>query len=251
MMAHRPSRASRFEVRRILGLPRRGEVADETQTYPLELVVVDLEEATLATFTLDVSTPAAFPTASRPTVLSERGRLVVRELDGDRIRNYLRSLVRSCTEPTLHAARPVFARYFVDAEEAATPPEANRRRRGILELQGFDPGWEQPTRSGSWYLTFGVAPRHEAVDTELTVSIVTPVTLAAQSSHGAFVLAHRATIVVSELDWALVEAHLRDLVERRCAAPSLEHALASLQRYVRIPWETSLSRLMPMDSLDP
>ena len=66
-----------------------------------------------------------------------------------------------------------------------------------------------------------------------------------ESDGGGFVLAHRAVIVASEPSWPLVAAHLREVMERRCAAPSLEHALALLQRYLRIPWATWGRRAPP------
>jgi hypothetical protein len=232
---------TRFELRRIVGLPSRREVPDESRTYTLELHIGVVGEAEHAAFRLEVSTPAGFDEVDGPEVLSDRARLVVAELDWERIRTYLVSLVRACTEKTLHQALPVFARYFVDVAEPPVAPTAAQRRTGAIELRGIDPPWQQSSEATAFHLTFGVAGRFDAVAAEFSVAIVTPAALRGAAEHGPFILAHRATIVFGELDWPIVQAHLRALVEQRCAAPSLNDARTLLQRYFRMDWEEDLA----------
>lgn len=231
---------TRFELRRIVGLPSRRELPDESRTYLLELHIGVVGEAEHAAFRLEVSTPAGFAEVDRPEVLSDRARLVVAELDWERIRRYLVSLVRACTEKTLHQALAVFARYLVDVAEPPVARTGAQRRTGAVKLRGIDPPWQRSSQPTAFHLTFGVAGRFDAVAAEFSVSIVTPAALRAASEHGAFLLAHRATIVFGELDWPIVEAYLRTLVEQRCAAPSLNDARTLLQRYFRMDWEQDL-----------
>lgn len=71
--------------------------------------------------------------------------------------------------------------------------------------------------------------------------MVTREALRSRDVGSAFILAHRATLIVESFDAGAIRELLQD-VERRRAAPSLEQALPLLQRCFRLEWERSLSR---------
>jgi hypothetical protein len=217
-------------VRKLVGLPK----GDSEGVHELQLVVQSLTDGTTETFGLRVATPAAFVDASGFEILSDRALLAVSDLDRERIRTYLTGLVRACDESTFARAIPIFERYFEHAVSVTRP-----RHPGKVTVRGFDPAWSQGL-AHSQYMTFGVATRSDAVDTEMSVTAVTPAGLRERAAEGAFVLGHRALIVCTQLDERQLRAHVEHLVAVECAAASVEMAMPRLQRYFRADWEEAL-----------
>ncbi|MBX3183707.1 MAG: hypothetical protein KIT72_06255 [Polyangiaceae bacterium] len=228
-----------FEARRI-----RWAQAGDTLSGCFDLTVSLGRPGSGATrdYALLVSALSELPSLEEiPATL--RAHLVVSELDWTRIREYLTHLVRSCPEVPDSEARQIFERYFRAASVAATlgTPAATRARRGRVKVTGFDPPWLLANQPGDAWLSFGVSGPGDAVDTELSVSVVTPEALSARASEGAFILCHRATIITPQLDLREVQARISTIVTDECAAPDVATALPLLQRYFRAPWEQALA----------
>jgi hypothetical protein len=171
---------------------------------------------------------------------TSRAHLVVSEPDWDRVRGYVNALVANCPKVAAREAHELFLRYFEPAGDCGW--EGAARTHGKVRVRGFDPPWFQSDDRNDLHLSFGVAEGTSLVDTELTVAVVTPAGLQQRAQGERFVLSHRATIIVPEIDLSWVHEHIVRLVEDACAAPDIASAIPLLQRYFRTPWEDSMSR---------
>jgi hypothetical protein len=81
-------------------------------------------------------------------------------------------------------------------------------------------------------LTIGRAGEEEEV--KFRVTIATPAALRARATGDVTVLAHRALLVVRELDWRAIRRHIEQILQR-CDAPTLHDSIRLLERYFVVP----------------
>ncbi len=189
-------------------------------------------------FSLAVTTLSGLTNLTGRLVLADRAHIVIPELDHERVRQYVTRTVQNCPALPISEAESMFERYF-DLAGSEPTHEFERRRGGRISVRGFDPPWFQSNDDVT--ITFGVAEHVTGADTELTVNAVTPRGLLARANAGEFILCHRASMLVAEMDVRAIQRHIVDRVAR-CLGGDLTVALPSLQRYFRVSWETSLSR---------
>lgn len=225
---------SAYEVRRTRWEQRVEAGYDSSRLF---LTIGQPGEKPLRDFSLAVTTLQGLTHLAGKLVVTDRAHIVIPELDHERVRQYVTRTVQNCPAIPPSEAEAMFERYF-DPVGFEPVREARRRRSGVA-VRGFDPPWCRSDNDVT--ITFGVAERTSGADTELTVNAVTPSGLAARAVAGDFVLCHRATILVGEMDVPGIHAHIVDRVAG-CSGGDLAVALPSLQRYYRLSWETSLSR---------
>jgi hypothetical protein len=98
--------------------------------------------------------------------------------------------------------------------------------------------WSHGSPPRSSYLvkfTVGEA-RSKKVDAEFSVLVSTPEGLRAMTDAGKLVIRDRATIVVADYDFGLIEAHLMSIVES-CNRSEWSETVQELRRYFAWEWD--------------
>jgi len=122
--------------------------------------------------------------------------------------------------------------------------------RGNLEIRAELPGWSapdgrflspdgmpgegRPNEEIDFSLELTIGTRGDAATSRFALRITTPEALLAAAPEATNVLAARATLVVSQLDWDGIRAHLKRVLVS-CDSASIEAATPLLQQYFR--WE--------------